>query len=228
LKTLTVKSSDRKLIADHSGALVCPEEDLLIVADLHLEKGSFFAAFGSAIPPYDSREAIDRLGKVLDRWSPKRVISLGDSFHDASGYHRLSIADQESIKSFTSTYDWIWISGNHDPEPPEGLGGTSSEAVDIKGLTFRHEPSNGQAMGEVAGHLHPKASIKAMGKRVSRPCFIADDCRVILPAFGCYTGGLNVLDPAFITLFPKDYRAYLLGQDQVHVVARRQIERCDS
>jgi DNA ligase-associated metallophosphoesterase len=213
------------LWADSSGALVWPERKLLVVADLHLEKGSFFAGRGSAIPPYDSRSSIERLSATLKRWSPDRVISLGDSFHDAHGSERLSVDERAKIQRLTSEHDWIWISGNHDPSPPSGLGGRSFPDLTIGGIVFRHLPSKETNELEIAGHLHPRASIKALGRRVSRPCFVSDHRRVLLPAFGTYTGGLSILDPAVACLFPGDYRAYLLGDNQIHMVAKRQVER---
>ncbi len=212
------------LIADETGALVWPEQRLLAVADLHFEKGSSWAGHGSFVPPYDTRSTLSRLAKALMRWSPERVISLGDGFHDTDASRRLSKEDRARLKEMTSCREWTWITGNHDPLPPEDVGGKVADAIELGGLTFRHEPSRHDVRGEVAGHLHPKASVIARGRRVSRPCFVADDNRVLLPAFGSYTGGLSLSDPAIATLFPDDYRAYLLGRDRVHKVARYQVE----
>jgi len=225
VQSLSLNTPHEHLIADCSGALVWPDQKLLVVADLHLEKGSFFAQKGSAIPPYDSRASLDQLIKVLTRWSPSRVISLGDSFHDPDGCRRLSVTDREEIRRLTSEFDWTWVSGNHDPSPPMDLGGTSAEEVTIGKFVFRHLPSMRSELAEIAGHLHPKASVKARGRKVSRPCFVSDRRRVLLPAFGAYTGGLSVLNPAVAALFPDDYHAYLLGKDQIHMVAKHQIER---
>ncbi len=225
MQSQTLNAPYERLLADSSGALVWPDEQLVVVADLHLEKGSFFAGKGSVIPPYDSRSALERLSATLERWSPKHVVSLGDSFHDPKASDRLSPDDRAGIQHLTSKYEWIWITGNHDPAPPLGLGGTSSSRVTIGGIVFRHLPSGQIQQPEIAGHLHPKASVKARGRRVSRPCFVADCHRVLLPAFGAYTGGLSVLDPAVANLFPGDYRAYLLGDNRVHMVAKHQIER---
>ncbi|MEZ5931073.1 MAG: ligase-associated DNA damage response endonuclease PdeM [Alphaproteobacteria bacterium] len=228
MQSLPLGTPHEGLVADCSGALIWPSEKLLVIADLHLEKGSFFARRGSAIPPYDSRASLDRLTSVLRRWSPDRVISLGDSFHDPEGCERLSPEVREEIRTLTSSHDWIWVSGNHDPSPPQDLGGASASEVAIKGVVFRHLPNERCEQAEIAGHLHPKASVSARGRRVSRPCFVSDHRRVLLPAFGAYTGGLNVLNPAVSALFPDDYRAYLLGDDRLHMVARRQIERSAS
>lgn len=215
-------------IADKTGALVWPEQRLLVVADLHFEKGSSVARRGSFVPPYDTRSTLSRLAKVLMRWSPDRVISLGDGFHDVEASQRLSNEDRGRLKQFTSRFEWIWITGNHDPTPPEDVGGRVADVIEIGNLAFRHEPSQRETTsGEIAGHLHPKASVVARGRRVSRPCFVADEHRVLLPAFGSYAGGLHLSDPAISSLFPNDYRAFLLGKDRVHKVARHQIERHD-
>ncbi len=212
-------------IADPAGALIWPEQNLLVIADLHLEKGSSFARRGSLIPPYDTRSTLNRLAKVLMRWSPDRVISLGDGFHDIEASRRLHEDDRIRLNEITGRCDWTWITGNHDPLPPSDVGGNVADEIKIGGLTFRHMPSHGDVLGEIAGHLHPKASVVAKGRRVCRPCFVADQKRVLLPAFGSYTGGLSVCDPAVGSLFTADYRAYLLGRDRIHKVARHQIER---
>lgn len=225
MQSLPLSAPHDGLLADCSGALVWPDQNLLVIADLHLEKGSFFACRGSALPPYDSRAALERLIEVLKRWLPKRVISLGDSFHDDEACTRLSADDREQIKSLTSRHDWIWVSGNHDPSPPSDLGGVSADEVSIGGIVFRHLPSEDAEKPEIAGHLHPRATVRARGRRVSRPCFISDRRRALLPAFGAYTGGLSVLHPAVASLFPDPYHAYLLGDGRVHKVARHQIER---
>lgn len=222
---ISLKHEGARFVADRSGALIWPEQNLLVVADLHFEKGSSFARRGSLIPPYDTRSTLNRLTSVLRRWSPDRVISLGDGFHDVEASSRLVDGDRQRLKQLTLHHDWIWITGNHDPLPPEDVGGKVLDELEIDGLTFRHWPGPAGVSEEIAGHLHPKASITARGRRVSRPCFVADQHRVILPAFGSYTGGLHVADPAIATLFPDDYRAYLLGRDRVHKVARYQVER---
>ncbi len=222
---ISLAAHQSQFVADRAGALVWPEKRLLVVADLHFEKGSSAARRGSLVPPYDTRSTLAKLADVLKRWAPERVISLGDGFHDVEASRRLSVEDRGGLKDLTSRYEWIWISGNHDPMPPENVGGKVADLVEIGGLVFRHEPTEEEAKGEIAGHLHPKASVLARGRRVSRPCFVADEHRALLPAFGSYTGGLHLSDPAISSLFPYDYRAYLLGKDRVHMVARHQIER---
>lgn len=211
------------LLADPSRALIWPERELVVVADLHLEKGSSFARRGMLLPPYDTRATLTRLERVLARFAPRRVISLGDGFHDAEACGRLGTADRERLRNLTARFDWLWLTGNHDPAPPEGLGGRSEAAIEIDGVTFCHLPNGAGGAGEVAGHLHPVASIRARGRKVTRPCFVASDTRLILPAFGSYTGGLNVRDATFADLFPGDLRAFLLGAEAVHLVSRERL-----
>lgn len=208
-----------RLLADASGALVWPEQEAVIVADLHLEKGSSFARRGSLLPPYDTRSTLARLEAVLGRYRPRRVISLGDGFHDGGACLRLAAADRQRLRALVDAHDWLWIRGNHDPEPPLRLGGRSEATAEIGGVTFRHEPSPGPIESEIAGHLHPKASLTVRGRRVSRPCFVADGRRALLPAFGSYTGGLDVRAPAIARLFAQGCAIRLLGRGRVYLVA---------
>ena len=188
---------------DAAGVLHWPAEETVVVADLHLEKGSAAAVRGRFLPPYDSRMTLNRLEEIFRRLAPKRLIALGDSFHDGDGENRLAPVDADKLKSLISATDWIWITGNHDPEPPKAFGGAKADRVTIGGLTFCHEPSRGRAAGEVAGHLHPAAKVGVRGRAVRRRAFVSDGRRAILPAFGAYTGGLNVLDPAFRGMFER-------------------------
>jgi DNA ligase-associated metallophosphoesterase len=219
------EAAGARLLADPAGVLIWPERSLLVVADLHLEKGTSFARRGALLPPYDTRRTLARLRTVIARFAPQRVISLGDGFHDGEASARLRATEREALGALMTGREWLWVTGNHDPLPPEGLGGQSLDAAEIGGLVFRHLPGDAPAAVEIAGHLHPKAAVAARGRRVSRACFVADHRRVILPAFGTYTGGLDLLDPAFAGLFPEAYQAFLLGRGRLHVVARRQIER---
>src|ERR1043166_7327760 len=143
------------LAADCLGALYWPEEGALIVADLHLEKGSSFARRGQLLPPYDTTETLAGLARLIAHYAPRTVIALGDNFHDGDGPARLSAADRASLIALQRGRDWIWIAGNHDPDPAEGIGGTFAAAISIGTLTFRHKPSPDAPEGEVAGHLHP-------------------------------------------------------------------------
>ncbi|HJM94387.1 MAG: ligase-associated DNA damage response endonuclease PdeM [Alphaproteobacteria bacterium] len=203
------------LIAHHSGALFWPEQSLLIVADLHLEKGSARADKGHFLPPYDTAATLRQLASVVAKFTPAAVACLGDSFHDARAEGRLNTADAEAIRALTQGREWFWIDGNHDPCPPAHLGGVGIASLVRGPLILKHQ-AVGREAGEIAGHLHPKASVRLAGRRLTRRCFVTDDLRLVLPAFGAYAGGLDVGDPAFSTIFPGPFRVYLLGQNKVH------------
>ncbi len=208
------------------GALWWDHERLLVVSDLHLEKGSAFAKRGQLVPPYDTAETLARLSGLIARLAPRLVVALGDSFHDRDGALRLSPRDRLTLAALQAQRDWVWIAGNHDPEPPEGIGGTYVDTLSLGPLTFRHEPAPAPAEGEIAGHLHPCARVIGRGRSVRRPCFAGDGYRLIMPAFGAYTGGLNVRDRAFAGLFADDtFRVFMLGDDRVYPVGRRALGR---
>jgi DNA ligase-associated metallophosphoesterase len=215
-----------RFVADLSGALVWPEQGVVAVADLHLEKGSALARRGTLLPPYDTRTTLARLEAVLARWAPRLVISLGDGFHDARASARLGTEDRARLARLVAAQDWLWLAGNHDPQPPSGLGGRVAAEALIEGITFRHRPE-AAAVGEVAGHLHPSASLTVRGRRLTRRCFVADGTRLLLPAFGSYTGGLDVLDPAIASLFADGFHATLLGEQRVHALPHHRLERRD-
>ena len=212
--------ADVSLLADPDGALYWPEQSLLAVADLHLEKGSSFAARGQLLPPYDTAATLARLARLIARYAPRCVVALGDSFHDGGGPARLADTDRESLHALQRGRDWIWITGNHDPEPADGIGGTFHAAFALGALTFRHLPTG--AAGEIAGHLHPVARVAHRGRAVSRRCFAADKTRMMMPAFGAFTGGLNVRDAAFADLFGTlSFTAHLLGEDRLYAFAAK-------
>jgi DNA ligase-associated metallophosphoesterase len=213
------------LIADPAGALVWPEQSLVVVADLHLEKGSALARRGALLPPYDTRSTLARLEAVLHRWRPRRVISLGDGFHDTRAVARLAGEDRRRLADLVAAHDWLWISGNHDPKPPTDLGGRCERAAEIGGILLRHVPGRSPGLAEIAGHLHPAAGIAVRGRRLRRRCFVSDDRRLLLPAFGSYAGGLDVFDPAIAGLFEGGFRATLLGERSVHTVPHNRLHR---
>ena len=216
--TGTVSVAGVAFIADLSGALYWHEQRLLVVSDLHLEKGSSYAARGVLLPPYDTIATLGRLGAVIARHDPRRVIALGDSFHDRTAHDRLSPANRDVLAALQARRDWIWISGNHDPEVSPDLGGDVLDAVAIGPVTFRHEPTG--AHGEIAGHLHPKARVSARGRAVERRCLASDGARAVMPAFGAYTGGLNIRDAAFARIFPTlGFVAHVLGDRRLHAIA---------
>lgn len=204
--------------ADLAGGLFWQEERLLVVSDLHLEKGSSFAQRGVLLPPFDTAATLAQLGAVIARHDPRTVIALGDSFHDRKAHERLSPDDRDALSTLQVRRDWIWISGNHDPELPRDLGGTVADEVALGPIVFRHEPTG--AVGEIAGHLHPKARVSTRGRSVERRCFASDGERAVMPAFGAYTGGLSIRDVAFAAVFQTlAFTAHVIGDRRVHTIA---------
>jgi DNA ligase-associated metallophosphoesterase len=222
---LSIMLNGAALTLDPSGAVWWPNESILAVADLHLEKGSSFAKAGRLLPPYDTRATIERLAVVLRRYRPRRVVALGDSFHDRDSHARMDAVDIERLRHLVAEHDWIWIAGNHDPAPPEALGGAVKAELALAPLVFRHEPDEAYLDGEVCGHFHPKAAVRARGRRISGRCFVTDGGRLVLPAFGAYTGGLDALDPAIVELFEGQVRVYLIGRNAIYLFAAERLER---
>ena len=206
---------------DPAGALWLPASRTLVVADLHLEKASALARRRVFLPPYDSAATLGALARLMARRNPARVICLGDSFHDEGGASRLGGPEKARLGALQAGREWVWISGNHDPSLPADLPGRRAEVILADGLTLRHEPQADAVRGEVAGHLHPAAKVRSHGRSVRRRAFVGDGTRLILPAFGVMTGGLNVLDQAFSGLFgTHGFRAFMLGQSRIYTVAR--------
>lgn len=214
----------KALVVDMSGALWWPGEKALIVADLHLEKGSAFAARGQPLPPYDTRETLQKLAEAIDRYEPETIIALGDSLHDPAAVDRIDAQDRAILAMMQEGRRWIWVAGNHDDKAAGLLGGTAVDRLVLSGLTLCHEPRQGRVTHEIAGHLHPAARLSMYGHSVRRPCFVGNGLRLVMPAFGAYTGGLNVLDDAFQPLFGNDgMSVWMLGQDGVYPVATRHL-----
>jgi DNA ligase-associated metallophosphoesterase len=206
-----------RLVIDPAGVLYWPAERALAVADLHFEKGSSYARYGALLPPYDTAATLARLCEAVMRYRPRAVVALGDSFHDGEGPQRLGNGERGALGALQQGRDWIWIAGNHDPDPTSGIGGVFAPALSIGALTFRHEPC-GEA-GEIAGHLHPLARVSARGRSLSRKCFAADAARLVLPAFGAFTGGLNIRADAFLAVFGAlSFRAHMLGSGRLYAV----------
>jgi DNA ligase-associated metallophosphoesterase len=204
--------------------LYWPEESLLVVSDLHLEKGSAFAKRGVLLPPYDTATSLAGLARLIERYTPRVLIALGDSFHDADGPVRMSDLDRIKLRGLQRGRDWVWIAGNHDPHLPPDIGGRFADVLALGALTFRHQPSDNAPTCEIAGHLHPVARVAQRGRAVSRRCFASDGHRVVMPAFGAYTGGLNVRDQAFAGLFGAlGFTAHMLGAQRLYAIAG---ERC--
>ncbi|MEZ5810222.1 MAG: ligase-associated DNA damage response endonuclease PdeM [Rhizobiaceae bacterium] len=218
--TLTVEIAGRAVVCDWRGAAYFPDHRLLAFSDLHLEKGSSFARRGSFVPPYDTHNTLARADVLIAEYDPAVVVCLGDSFHDSEGHDRLPAEIESALGALAAGRDWCWIAGNHDPYAPVNLPGFSADELTVGPVTFRHEPFAAMAGGEVAGHLHPAARISRRGRSVRRACFAVDDRRMIMPAFGAFTGSLNVLSPAYDRLFPRRaFRALLLGDRRVYPIA---------
>jgi len=199
-----------------SGGLWWSRRRLLAVADLHFEKGSAHAMRGTPLPPYDTASTLAALQRDVATLDPAIVICLGDSFHDRRAPARLAPEDRDRLASLARGRQWFWIAGNHDPAPPATLDGDHVLELAVGPLIFRHQPQPDAADGELAGHLHPKAAVRVRGRRIARRCFVGDGRRVVLPAYGAYAGGLDVMDPAFAPLFPSGFTAWLCGRDRVH------------
>lgn len=221
---IDIHVNGERLTCDWSGCLFWPDEETLIVSDMHLEKGSSYAAKGQLIPPYDSKVTLKRLAKRIAVWQPKRIISLGDSFHDPTASSRMPDEYKQILLSMMIGRDWIWISGNHDPEAPAEFGGANAKELLIRNLVFRHEPKLASQPGEIAGHLHPVGKISRRSKSVRRPCFASDSNRLIMPSFGSFTGGLNIRHHAFKGLFKEEnLKAVMLGQERVFLIAGKHL-----
>jgi len=189
-------------------ALFWPRENALLVADLHLEKASFFARTGQMLPPYDSRETLGRIAAALRATGARRVFCLGDSFHDTGGLARLEPHAAGMLAALTRATDWVWIAGNHDGLSAGGglsadaragakaNGGETVEELALSGVTLRHAAQRGEAAPEISGHFHPKLTLTVRGRRITRPCAVRAETRLVLPAFGALTGGMAAADPA--------------------------------
>lgn len=203
------------LTVDLAGPLWWPAECTLVVADLHLEKGSGYAPSGQFLPPYDSQATLAVLAGVVEARRPDRVICLGDSFHDVRARDRLSPCQVDVVRGLTGASDWIWVTGNHDPAPPADLGGRSVSDLILGPLIFRHEARE-TARGEISGHYHPKARVRTRLGTVSGRCFVTDGNRLILPALGAYAGGLDARSPAIARLMNPGYQVILLGRERAY------------
>jgi uncharacterized protein len=201
-----------------SGALYCASENMVLVADLHLEQGASLARRGLHVPPFDTAVTLAMLESVLQETSARRLVLLGDSFHDAVAHEEIEPSVAARLKDITQRFDTIWISGNHDPVAPSILGGTCLDELVMGEITLRHIPARlKQGQFEIAGHLHPGATIEQRGTSVRAKCFAADQYRIILPAFGSYTGAVNVRSSAFAHLFEQPTaQVWMIGKTAIH------------
>lgn len=214
-----VEIAGARTLLRHSGALWLETVSALVFADVHLEKGSAYAARGQMLPPYDTRETLRRIALEVEALNPRMLVMLGDALHDVEAEARMARQDIEALFAIAHGRTLVWLVGNHDPLPPENLPGEPADELALCGLTLRHEPTLGAPAGEVAGHLHPCARIVAKGRgSVRRRCFVTDGERLILPAFGTYAGGLSIRDRAFAGLFHRAPLAVALGARRAHAI----------
>jgi uncharacterized protein len=184
------------------GALYWPAQATLFVADLHFEKASAFARRGRLLPPYDTADTLAWLIDALEATGATRVVCLGDSFHDAGGPARLPDCPRAALRSLVTSLDWLWITGNHDDDAAASLGGRVMPETRLGPLMLRHQADATDPTPELSGHFHPKVAVMARGRRIVRRCFAVSATKIILPAYGAFTGGLFVTDQAFADAMP--------------------------
>lgn len=217
--------SDMDFIPDLSGALFVPDLQTLLIADLHLEKASNMARRGVHLPPYDTRASLTQLQTVIKSTQPQHLIFLGDSFHDNEARERIDEADLATLRAMTERVQTVWITGNHDSLPPTDIGGRIVEEVVLGSITLRHEPKDLEdGEFEIAGHLHPGGGVSKRGRYIRCKCFIGNASRLIMPAFGSFTGGLSVSAPPFARAFAKkDYHVWMLGDRSIFKFAANRV-----
>jgi hypothetical protein len=202
-------------LATLDGALFWPEQQALLVADLHLEKASWFARFGQFLPPYDSHATLVALDAEVRRSGATRLFCLGDSFHDRFGCDRLPQDARALLSDLTARLDWTWIVGNHDPGFADHCGGRLADEVEVGDIILRHEAVRGEPRPEVSGHYHPKLRLSVRGRRVSRRCFVKSATKLIMPAFGSLTGGLDAHHPEILKSVGEDASALVAVSDRL-------------
>jgi DNA ligase-associated metallophosphoesterase len=203
------------LCALAEGALFWPARRALLVADLHFEKASWFAARGQMLPPYDSLATLDAVAQLIERTEARELWCLGDSFHDAGGAERLAPAAREALGALTGRVAWTWITGNHDPLLADPCGGTVYVEAEVDGLVLRHEADPYELRPELSGHFHPKLRISHRGRSVARRCFVASGTKLILPAFGALTGGLDAGHPEIVRAVGRGAEALVPVEDRL-------------
>jgi DNA ligase-associated metallophosphoesterase len=201
--------------ATADGALFWPAQSALLVADLHLEKASWFARLGQFLPPYDSHATLTALAATVEQTGATRLFCLGDSFHDRFGCDRLPTDARELLTELTSRLDWTWIVGNHDPGFADHCGGRLASEIEIAGIVLRHEADREDPRPEMSGHYHPKLRLQLKGRRVSRRCFVVSASKIIFPAFGSLTGGLDAHHPEILGSVGTDAAALVPVSDRL-------------
>ena len=204
-----------EFFASPEGALHWPAQQALLVADLHLEKASWFAAGGQLLPPYDSLATLQALEQEIERTGVTRLYCLGDSFHDRFGCDRLPADARTLLTSLTSRLDWVWIVGNHDTGFADHCGGRIEEECEVAGIILRHEAVVDDPRPELSGHYHPKLRLSLRGRSVSRRCFVASRTKLILPAYGAFTGGLDAGHPEIVRKVGREASALVPVTDRL-------------
>lgn len=224
LPVVSFTLAETDVVADHQGALWWPAQQLLAFADLHLEKGSAYASRTTQLlPPYDTHATLRLMSEITARYQPKRIVCLGDNFHDEEGPSRLDASARASLQALMKGRRFVWIEGNHDAASALVLGGESAPSLKIGPLVFRHEAEPAHGEGEVSGHFHPSITVATRVRRVRRKCFVSDGMRCVMPALGAFTGGLDVFDAAFAPLFRGAFSAYALGRDRIYPFPQRSV-----
>ena len=203
------------LLALRSGALFWPARSALLVADLHFEKASWFAQAGQMLPPYDSLATLADLEAVVAETGAREIWCLGDSFHDDAGCERLPLAAQDRLRALTKATAWTWITGNHDSGMVDHCGGTVVAEAAVDGLVLRHEAKPRELRPELSGHFHPKLRVRVRGRNVARRCFVATPTKLILPAFGSLTGGLDADHPEIVRAVGRGAEALVPVEDRL-------------
>jgi uncharacterized protein len=203
------------LMALPEGALYWPARKALLVADLHFEKGSWFAARGQMLPPYDSIATLHAVATLAERTQARELWCLGDSFHDSKGCERLPADARALLTDLTHRLDWRWITGNHDSLLIDHCGGTIQEEAEVDGLVLRHEAEPSDPRPELSGHFHPKLRLRVRGRQVARRCFVASATKLILPAFGALTGGLDAHHPEIVRAVGSKAQALVALEDRL-------------
>ncbi len=198
------------------GAIYWPAERAVLVADMHLEKGSYFASHGQMLPPYDSVKTLADISKVLDACDVNQVFCLGDSFHDVRAFERLHVDTLATLQQLTRRVAWTWITGNHDPQVSAHIGGMCAPEIMLAGVLLRHEADAGDSRPEISGHYHPKLRLRVRGRMISRRCFAVSPQKIIMPAYGAFTGGLDVTDDAITLVAGRPLTAIIASDTGLH------------